>query len=90
MLIKFVDSLNCKNVVFETSESCTNTNCPVGRGDESPETETSFDLRVFLSDHSGSLVNCRLSGKNAEKVLNCTVSKLRIYEKYFLLKANVH
>lgn len=72
-------------MILDSNESCVNTDCAVGRGDESPDTETSFDLRVFLSDHTGSLVNCRLSGKNAEKVLNCTVSKLhtRIYGTEF-------
>ncbi|KAF5300332.1 hypothetical protein FQA39_LY11189 [Lamprigera yunnana] len=46
----------------------------------SPEQEhnntiVTFDLRLILTDQSGSLFNCRLSGPTAEKILDCTVDQ---------------
>lgn len=43
-----------------------------------PELDNTFDLRVNLSDHTGSLVNCRLTGEIAERVLNCKVKKMQL------------
>lgn len=61
--------------MFKNSASaCEDSICPMGCGDETPEVETSFEIRVALSDHTGSLSKCRLSGSSAEAVLHCPVS----------------
>lgn len=46
----------------------------MGCGDESPAMETSFDIRVTLADHTGTLSKCRLNGSTAETILRCKVS----------------
>jgi hypothetical protein len=56
-------------------DMCINLECPIGCGAELPKYDTAFDLRVKLSDHTGSLENIRLSGAAAERVIGCTVRK---------------
>lgn len=53
--------------------SCDDPMCPMGSGDERAEIETTFDIRITLSDHTGSLTRCRLAGTIAETVLRCKV-----------------
>ena len=54
---------------------CINLECPIGCGAELPRYDVTFDLRVKLSDHTGSLDNIRLSGATAERVIGCTVRR---------------
>ncbi|KAJ9578528.1 hypothetical protein L9F63_005257 [Diploptera punctata] len=63
----------CSKCQVPVSEACTNVECPIGSGAEIPSYDMSFDMRVALSDHTGSLRNVRLSGAAAERVVGCTV-----------------
>lgn len=63
----------CGNRINRTTVNvCVNLNCPVGSGAEQGSPETKFDIRVSLSDHTGTII-CKLAGAIAEKVLECTV-----------------
>ncbi|KAI4466186.1 aspartate aminotransferase [Holotrichia oblita] len=64
---------NCKTLIPNNERYCENLECNLG-GDLT-ELDSKFDLRVSLSDHTGSLVNCRLTGTIAETVLDCTVAQ---------------
>ncbi|GLH10237.1 Protein hold'em [Gryllus bimaculatus] len=57
------------------NELCMNSECRVGNGSFRGSIETSFDLRVSLTDHTGSLEFCRLNGLSAERVLKCTAKQ---------------
>lgn len=54
---------------------CSREDCPIGMGIEVGTSEIEFDLRLNLSDQTGTLVSCRLNGPTAEAVLGHTVSK---------------
>lgn len=56
-------------------DMCINLECPIGCGAELPRYDVAFDLRIKLSDHTGSLENIRLSGVAAERVIGCKVRK---------------
>ncbi|KAB0797464.1 hypothetical protein PPYR_08457 [Photinus pyralis] len=60
----------CDTPLENDSNSCSNTECI---GFKHSETITAFDLRLMLTDQTGSLIQCRLYGETAEKVLNCSV-----------------
>ncbi|XP_060746534.1 meiosis-specific with OB domain-containing protein isoform X2 [Tachysurus vachellii] len=60
----------CKFRVNEEVEVCTNTACP--RHGQAGEVSAAFDLLVDVSDHTGTLQGCNLSGTVAEKTLGCT------------------
>uniref|UniRef100_A0A4W4F311 Methionine sulfoxide reductase B1b n=1 Tax=Electrophorus electricus TaxID=8005 RepID=A0A4W4F311_ELEEL len=62
----------CKFQVSEEVGTCTNTGCP-NQG-QSLEVTAAFHLLVDISDHTGTLQTCSLSGSAAEKTLGCTVS----------------
>ncbi|KAK9707968.1 hypothetical protein QE152_g27514 [Popillia japonica] len=64
---------NCKTLIPTNERYCANLECNLG-GDLT-ELDSNFDLRVSLSDHTGSLINCRLTGIIAETVLDCTVAQ---------------
>lgn len=49
----------CANLQFQTTE----------------ENDQVFDIRLNLSDHSGTIVNCRLSNSEAEKVLGTSAQE---------------
>lgn len=54
---------------------CTNTKCS---GSEKSSTHRSnfykiFDIKINLSDHTGTLENCRLHNRLAEKLIGFTV-----------------
>ncbi|KAL3279948.1 hypothetical protein HHI36_017454 [Cryptolaemus montrouzieri] len=68
---------HCKSLIKTTnpSDKCENTMCPVGQNTEFVEPDVSFDIRMSISDHTGSLSDCRLSGKAAEKILGCSVQE---------------
>lgn len=64
----------------------------MGSGQIHLEPLKSLNVRVCLSDHTGSLENCRLSGKFAEQTLGCDVSMIcfkwaKCFSKY-LIKLN--
>jgi hypothetical protein len=71
-LCLFIFSAQCQMPV---QDMCINLECPIGCGAELPRYDVAFDLRVKLSDHTGSLENIRLSGVAAERVIGCTVRK---------------
>lgn len=53
--------------------ACSNPECPVEQGAEDFAPLRIFNVRINLSDHTGSLRNCRLSPEAAEAVLGCSV-----------------
>ncbi|XP_046709422.1 meiosis-specific with OB domain-containing protein isoform X2 [Silurus meridionalis] len=60
----------CKFRVHEDTEVCTNAACP--KQGEAGEVTAAFDLLVDISDHTGTLQSCNLSGTVAEQTLGCT------------------
>lgn len=62
-------------------KKCENLGCPVGSGAEYIEPYQTFDIRVWLSDHTGTLDNCKLTGKSAENVLNYKVRQRGVLVK---------
>ncbi|KAI4904311.1 hypothetical protein NFI96_015188, partial [Prochilodus magdalenae] len=69
-----VISSRCSKCRFQISDNggtCTNTSCP-SQG-QPVENTPDFDLWVDISDHTGTLKACSLSGTVAEKTLGCTV-----------------
>lgn len=52
----------------------------MGSGQAHSEPLKTLDIRVCLSDHTGTLENCRLSGKFAEQTLGCDVSICTMYK----------
>ncbi|MCI4384206.1 hypothetical protein PGIGA_G00036190 [Pangasianodon gigas] len=60
----------CKFRVLEEIEVCTNAACP--KQGQAGEVSAAFDLLVDISDHTGTLQSCNLSGTVAEKTLGCT------------------
>ncbi|MGH0116997.1 UNVERIFIED_CONTAM: hypothetical protein FKN15_024942 [Acipenser sinensis] len=61
----------CKFAINEESNTCVNVACS-GSG-KPVDVITTFDLVVGLTDHTGTLQSCNLSGNVAEKTLGCTV-----------------
>ncbi|XP_050308048.1 meiosis-specific with OB domain-containing protein isoform X2 [Anthonomus grandis grandis] len=51
---------------------CENAECPVVFDNVSVEPEITFDIKVSITDHSGTLANCRLRGNVAEQALECS------------------
>ncbi|KAK9884858.1 hypothetical protein WA026_009080 [Henosepilachna vigintioctopunctata] len=83
---------HCKTLI-KLIGKCENATCPVALNTALVEPEISFDIRVTISDHTGTLNDCRLSGKTAEMVLDCSIQeflqmsdddKARIKWKYLL------
>ncbi|KAK4879874.1 hypothetical protein RN001_008020 [Aquatica leii] len=72
----------CDSLLENNSHLCSNNECNQ-TGQESTNVVAAFDLRLMLSDHTGSLTNCRLSGATAEKVLNCSVLTNTFYKQYY-------
>ncbi|XP_045483669.1 meiosis-specific with OB domain-containing protein [Harmonia axyridis] len=66
---------HCKSLIkiTNTSGKCDNSICPVGQNQEFAEPEVQFDIRMNISDHTGNLNDCRLTGRTAEIVLGCSV-----------------
>ncbi|XP_049858993.1 meiosis-specific with OB domain-containing protein isoform X2 [Schistocerca gregaria] len=70
-----ITSTRCSRCQLPIDGICINLECPVGSGAEIAAPDTIFDIRMRLTDHTGSLENCRLTGTAAERVLNCTVNE---------------
>jgi hypothetical protein len=69
---------------------CINLECPIGCGAELPRYDVTFDLRVKLSDHTGSLDNIRLSGATAERIIGCTVRQCYfVYNFMYIYKIKI-
>ncbi|KAL4624547.1 meiosis-specific with OB domain-containing protein [Arapaima gigas] len=62
----------CRFQVNDEMQTCSNTACP---GNLNLEVTTGFDLLVDITDHTGTLKSCSLSGPAAEKTLGCTVDE---------------
>ncbi|XP_030752470.1 meiosis-specific with OB domain-containing protein [Sitophilus oryzae] len=60
----------CKTTIDTTR--CANPSCPK---DEHVPPEVTFDIQVMLTDHTGTLTNCRLTGHSAEIALCCTATE---------------
>ncbi|XP_030631705.1 meiosis-specific with OB domain-containing protein [Chanos chanos] len=63
----------CKSLISEEIQACANAACP-GQG-QPLDVTTGFDLLVDISDHTGTLQSCSLSGTVAEMTLGCTVEE---------------
>ncbi|KAK3914787.1 Meiosis-specific with OB domain-containing protein [Frankliniella fusca] len=61
--------------VTSLENSCSNPDCPVEQGSEMFVPCRMFNIRIDLSDHTGTLKNCRLTAEAAETVLGCTVAQ---------------
>ncbi|XP_026292663.2 meiosis-specific with OB domain-containing protein [Frankliniella occidentalis] len=61
------------NKVTSVENSCSNLDCPVEQGSETFVPRRMFNIRIDLSDHTGTLKGCRLTAETAETVLGCTV-----------------
>lgn len=51
---------------------CENFDCP----NVTPEFK--FDIKTNITDHTGTLINCKFSGKPVEDALGCTVRTYNI------------
>ncbi|KAG5897442.1 hypothetical protein JTB14_002703 [Gonioctena quinquepunctata] len=52
--------------------NCENTECPTVFENEVVDPEFKFDIRITLSDHTGTLTNCQFRGGVVEEALGCT------------------
>lgn len=71
--LKFFSSI-CKSWIKNNSP-CGNADCPSTFENVASDNDISFDIKIDLSDHTGTLLNCRLTGAAAEHVLECTVDQ---------------
>ncbi|KAG1649982.1 Meiosis-specific with OB domain-containing protein [Nymphon striatum] len=62
----------CRKAVYEAYGQCSNPECTVGMGADHAQNETYFQLFISLSDHTGSIHRCRMSGVAVEKVFGFT------------------
>ncbi|KAJ1523014.1 hypothetical protein ONE63_002149 [Megalurothrips usitatus] len=60
------------NKMVSGGNSCVNPECAVEQGSEMFVPLRVFNIRINLSDHTGTLKNCRLTADAAELVLGCT------------------
>jgi hypothetical protein len=72
-------SVKCFRRVDAASGRCSNADCPEGntalrRMQPTSTPQPSFDLRIQLSDHTGSLQGCQLYGKAVEDMLGIKVT----------------
>lgn len=73
-------SIKCKRRVNSLTGYCENTACD----DHNSEPQLSYDTRIDLSDHSGSLASCRLLSSALETMFGYSVGSLaRIKKTYF-------
>ena len=77
LLLNFCfDSAVCNQRAALLSEVCSNPECAtsVNPGISSSSIKTQYELGISLSDHTGTIDNCRLSEKCAEDMCGCKVS----------------
>ncbi|XP_069701481.1 meiosis-specific with OB domain-containing protein [Periplaneta americana] len=65
----------CTQCQLPVEDVCLNLECPIGSGAEIPQYDVIFDLRVSLSDHTGTLENIRLTGITAERIIGYKVDE---------------
>lgn len=53
---------------------CENVDCPTVYDNKVINPEITFDIKINLTDHTGTLTNCKFSGKPVEDALRYTVS----------------
>ncbi|XP_055529864.1 protein hold'em [Wyeomyia smithii] len=61
--------LNCKNLLKISDSKCQREDCQ----NNLSHISVSFDIPVDITDHTGTLPNCRLMNQAAENTLNCKV-----------------
>ncbi|XP_056644226.1 meiosis-specific with OB domain-containing protein isoform X2 [Diorhabda sublineata] len=71
-IINSLPDRNGKCKMEMKSSRCVNSECPTVFENETADPEFNFDIKLTLTDHTGSLKNCRLSGHPAEQALGCT------------------
>ncbi|KAJ8966403.1 hypothetical protein NQ317_009635 [Molorchus minor] len=52
--------------------NCENAECPTVFEGMVVESDMNFDIRIMLTDHTGTLTRCRFGSQAAEQALNCT------------------
>lgn len=62
----------CKMLI--KGATCENVECPTVFDRKNINPEVKFDIKIHLTDHTGTLINCRFVGKSVEEALECTVS----------------
>lgn len=60
--------------MFIKGNKCENVDCPTVYDNKIIDPEIKFDMKINVTDHTGSLINCRFTGKAVEAALKCTVS----------------
>ena len=69
-------SVKCHFKVDSYTEQCCNPDCPAGSGvSMETGTDTQYNIIISVSDHTGTLNNCRLNQDVAEQIVGCKVSK---------------
>lgn len=66
------------------SSKCENVDCPTVYENKMINPEIKFDIQINLTDHTGTLIKCRFTGKPVEDALKCTVNKQNIVKNIFL------
>ncbi|KAL1491662.1 hypothetical protein ABEB36_012224 [Hypothenemus hampei] len=88
---------HCNTII--KGNKCEMPECKVIYENEPVESKITFDIKVALSDHTGTLVNCKLCGNAAELALGCSAKgfasmsdddKGRLKWKYLLEQCKVH
>jgi len=70
----------CNQRVALLSERCSNSECAAsqnpqaGTSTSQQRIKTQYELTVSISDHTGTIENCRLTEKCAEDMFGCKVS----------------
>lgn len=73
-------SVMCNQRVALLSETCSNSECAASRNPQTGSStsqqriKTQYELAVSVSDHTGTIENCRLTEKCAEDMFGCKVS----------------
>lgn len=74
-------SSRCKKIMYLNSTECTNDDCIILQSDGVTEFgyDDIFDIGLSVSDHTGTLNNCRLVGSIAENLLGCSMADFKSY-----------
>ncbi|KAK7593096.1 hypothetical protein V9T40_007848 [Parthenolecanium corni] len=73
--------MRCQWKVDPSMELCLNANCQSVGGDLAPLFDQVYDIRVTLTDHTGSLVNCRLNNEAAVRMIGCKASQFPAFSE---------
>lgn len=72
-------SSRCHFRITKDSLVCGNVNCPPSANPALGDFTKVYDIRVSLSDETGTITNCFLTSDVAEKLLECTVKFPSVY-----------